>query len=102
MVIDPDTFTRYEDAALTAQRTGLALPEVLDGRGLLVTAKRRADLEKRVLDDLQRRLERQAPNKLLSWHLNRTTGTAAEMFAAVVEWVDAYCRANAQGKLEDL
>lgn len=101
-MIDPTTFERFEDAALTAQRTGLALPEVLDGRALLLTPKRRLELEARVLEDLLRRLERQTPNKILSWHLQRPHGTAAEMFTALTEWVETVVRAHAKGTLEDL
>jgi hypothetical protein len=102
VVIDASTFEKFQDACTTAQRTGFNLAEVLDGRGLLLTEKRKHDIEMRVLDDLVRRLSVQAPNKLLSWYQGRAEGTAAEMFAALQSWVETVVRNVEKGTLEDL
>lgn len=101
-MIDPATFDKFQDACTVAQRTGFNLAEVLDGRGLLLTDKRRHDIEMRVLDDLVRRLSLQAPNKLLAWYQGRADGTAAEMLAAVQAWVDTVVQNVEKGTLSDL
>lgn len=101
-MIDESTFEKFEAARETAQRTGYSLAEVLDARDLLLTPKRRMTLESRVLEDLLRRLERQSPGKIMAWHRQRPEGTSAEMFAAMLEWVEAVVRAHAKGTLEDL
>lgn len=102
MVVDIYTAEKFAKAQETASVHGLALLEVLDGQALLLTEKRRREIETDVLDDLMRRLDRQTANKLMSFYHGRTDGTPAEMFAAVKLWVEAVLRNLAQNTLEDL
>lgn len=102
MAIDPETYQRYLLAEKKARDLGLALTEVLDHSQLLLTKQRRHNIEVTVLEDLARRLSRQSPNKLLSHYYGRADGTAAEMFDAMRQWVDAVCRNFANETLEEL
>lgn len=101
-MIDPNTFDRFNDAVQTAQRMGAHLSEVLDARQLLLTETRRHRLQLEVLEDLLRRFERQSPNKLMSFYMQRPDGTSAEMFAAVQSWLEAVVRHASNKTLEDL
>lgn len=102
MPIDTDTYTRFLDAERSAKEKGLALVEALDYRRLLLTAKRQRDIEVGSLEDALRRLERQSPNRLMSFYFNRVDGTSAEMLEAVKWWLEALCRNRSEGTLEDL
>lgn len=101
-MIDQATFDRFNDAVELSKRMGASLPEVLDARDLLLTRKRRHQLQMQVLEDLLRRLALQSPNKLMSYYIQRPEGTAAEMFAAIQEWVETVVRAFDNGTLGDL
>jgi HAMP domain-containing protein len=102
MAVDPETYSRFLVADKKARDLGLALIEVLDHAQLLLTAKRRHNIEVSTLEDLARRLSRQSPNKLMTHYLGRVEGTSAEMFEATRQWVDAVCRNMANGTLEEL
>lgn len=101
-MIDQVTYDRYLEAAFLAKRNGYFLAEVLDKRRLLLTEGLELDIQLKVLDDLIRRLDRQSANKLMSYYLGRTEGTAAEMLAAVKQWVDTVRQHVANGTLEEL
>lgn len=102
MAVDPQTYSRYLIAEKRARDLGMSLMEVLDIAQLLLTQKRRHNIEVQVLEELWRRLSRQSPNKLMAYKYNRTDGTAAEMFDAMVEWVELVVRNRANNTLEDL
>lgn len=102
MAIDPETYQRFLLAEKKARDLGLSLTEVLDHSGLLLTKLRRHNIEVTAVEDLARRLSRQSPNKLLSHYYGRGEGTAAEMFDAMRQWVDAVCRHLANNTLEEL
>lgn len=101
-MIDPATYGRYQEAEALAKRRGLALSEVLDSRRLLLTPARQHQIEVKILEDLLRRLDRQTPNKIMSYYLGRVDGTPAEMFAAMQQWLEAVVRNQANKTLEDL
>lgn len=101
-MIDQGTFERFAQAVDTSKRMGASLVEVLDARDLLLTKKRRHQLQMEVLEDLVRRLERQSPNKLMSFYMQRPEGTSAEMFAALQRWLEMVVRAFDNGTLGDL
>lgn len=101
-MIDARTHERFQQAIKIARSNGLPLIEVLDRAGLLLTEQQRHNLEVTVLEDLYRRLDRQAPHKLLSYFYGRVEGTSAEMFEAMKMWVGTVCRNHANNTLEDL
>lgn len=86
MPVDPDTEKQFILAEQRAKALGMSLMEVLDRAQLLLTPKRRHDLQVEALEDLYRRLDRQNPNKLLAFSYNRDNGTAGEMFEAMKTW----------------
>jgi hypothetical protein len=102
MAIDPETYQRYLLAEKKARDLGLSLTEVLDHSQLLLTKKRRHNIEVTVVEELSRRLGRQSPNKLMSHYYGRVDGTSAEMFEAMRQWVEAVCRNLANETLEEL
>ena len=102
MPIDPDTYFKYEQAHERAKELGLAASEVLDRSGVLLTVKRRHDIEVQTMEDVSRRLRRQSAAKLMSFYYGRNEGTAAEMFEAIQQWLDLVCVNKAEGTLGDL
>lgn len=102
MPVDPKTFDRYDTALGIAKRHGYSPVEVMDELELLLTEHRRHEIRVKAVEDMLRRLERQAPNKLLSHYYGRADGTAAEMFEATKLWLDAVVRNLADKTLEDL
>ena len=101
-MLDEVTYDRFMETVTMARRNGLAIPETLDEHHLLLTPQRRQDIIMEALGNLVRRLDRQTPNKLMSFFYGRTEGTATEMFNAMKMWVDAVVRNQANGTLEDL
>lgn len=101
-MIDQDTFERFENARQQAREQGVPLIEALDHRSLLWTAQRERNVRLSVLEDLLRRMELQSPNRLMSFYLDRTTGSASEMFEAIKLWVETVYGHIAKGTLEDL
>jgi hypothetical protein len=101
-LIDPHTFERFQVAQDLARHQGLALPEVLDDKRLLLTRSREHDIQVRTLEDLLRRLDRQSPNKIMAYHHGRIDGTPAEMFAAMRSWLETVSRNLANKTLEDV
>jgi hypothetical protein len=102
MAVDHDTYTRYLQAEQRAKELGLTLFEVLDHNRLLLTKKRKHNVEVAVLEDVVRRLDRQSPNKLMAHYFNRVDGTPAEMFEALKMWLEAVYRNLANETLEEL
>lgn len=102
MPVDPETYRRYLLAEQRAKDLGMALPEVLDRAQLLLTQSRRHGIEVGALEDLYRRFDRQSPNKLLAYYVNRADGTATEMFEATKVWFEIVLRHQANGTLEEL
>ena len=102
MAVDPETYRRYLLAEKRARDLGLSLTEVLDRSQLLLTAQRRHNIEVSILEQIWRRLDRQAPNKLMSHYINRPEGSSAEMFEAVKLWFEVVIRHLAEGTLEEL
>ena len=102
MPIDPETYRRYLLAEKRAKDLGMTVMEVLDHAQLLLTQKRRHNLQVQALEDLLRRLDRQNPNKLMAHNINRADGSAAEMFEAVKAWIEIVLRHQANGTLEEL
>lgn len=101
-MVDTATYARFEEVREHARRNGLSLVEALDHQGLLWTVDRELAVKLAVLDDLLRRLELQSPNKLMSFYVNRSDGTAGEMLEAVKMWFDAVSRHIAEGTLGDI
>lgn len=102
MAIDADFYQRYLRAEERAKELGLPLVEVLDRNGLLTTKARVHNIEVRVAEDLSRRVDRQNPNKLMSFYVNKPDGSGYEMFEAVKLWFETVVRNLANGTLEDL
>lgn len=102
MAVDPSTYEKFIQAEQRAKDLGLSLIEVLDRAGVLLTSKRKHDIEIEVIRDLERRLEVQAPHKLMSFYCGKPTGTSAEMFSAVQQWVETIAQARVSGTLEDM
>jgi hypothetical protein len=102
MPVDPNTFDKYVQAQERARDLGLAPIEVLDRAGVLLTKKRRHDLEVGVMWDLLERLNRQDAGKLMRYYYDRNEGTAAEMFQGILQWVRTVCESKAEGTLGDL
>lgn len=100
MPVDQRTFEHYELAVKRAKELGLPLVEVLDRGGLLLTAKRRHDLQVEAIEDVVRRLDLQSPNKLMARWYQRIDGTPAEMFQALQQWFEAVVRNFANKTLE--
>lgn len=102
MPVDPLTYERFLLAEKRAKELGLPLIEVLDRAELLLTRERRHSLQIEAMREIERRLELQAPNKLMSYYYQRVDGTSAEMLAAVQQWVEVIVRRFEEGTLEDL
>jgi len=102
MPIDQVTFEKYQLAQERAKELGLATIEVLDGAGVLLTTKRRHNIEVQAIQDVSRRLDRQNAAKLMSFYYGRNEGTAAEMFEAIQQWLDLVCVNKAEGTLGEL
>lgn len=102
MPVDPETYANFLKAQRRASEHGFSLIEVLDYNQLLLTEKRRHDLQVQANEDLWRRLDRQNPNKLMSYFYNRTDGTAYEMFEAIKQWLALVINNQADNTLEDL
>jgi len=102
MPIDPETYIRYHRAVTKAKAHGAPLSEVLDRDQLLLTQARRRQIEEDALKSLFNRLGKQSAAKLMRYYLGRDTGTAAEAFAAVEQWIEAVIRAVAAGNLEEV
>lgn len=102
MLVDEKTYERFLLAEKTAKKLGLPLIEVLDRAELLLTRERRHSLQVEAMRQIDRRLDLQAPNKLMSYYYQRGDGTSAEMFAALQQWVEVIVRRFEDGTLEDL
>lgn len=102
MPVDLPTYERFLLAERRAKELGLSLVEVLDRAQLLLTEQRRHTLQVQAIEDVTRRLDRQAPNKLMAHYYNRVDGTPAEMFEAMKQWFDAVVRNFANKTLEEL
>jgi hypothetical protein len=102
MAIDEATYQRYLVAEKAARDRGLALAEVLDQAGLLLTDRRRHNLRVEAVEDVWRRFDRQSPNRLMSFYNQRVDGTSAEMFEAIKVWLEVLARNLANRTLEDL
>lgn len=100
--VDPETYALFLKAQLRAQQLGYPLVEVLDRNQLLLTARRRHELQVQANEDLYRRLDRQNPNKLMAYFYDRTDGTAHEMFEAMKQWLALVINNQADKTLEDL
>lgn len=85
-----------------AKQLGLSLIEVLDRAELLLTQERRHSLQVQAVEDMFRRLDRQAPNKLMAYYHGRVDGSPAEMFDATQRWFEAVVRNFANKTLEEL
>jgi hypothetical protein len=68
----------------------------------LLTAKRKHDLEVTAMLEIDRRLDHQSPNRLMSYFYGRPEGTAGEMFVSLQQWVETVVRNKINGTLEDL
>lgn len=101
-MIDQGTWDKFQAASEKSRSFGLALIECLDSTHLLLTARRRHNLEISTLENLLRRLDRQSANKIMAHYYGRTDGTPAEMFTAMQLWLEAVCRNQANETLEDL
>lgn len=102
MPADEKTYERFLLAERRAKELGLPLIEVLDRAELLLTRERRHSLKVEAMRDISHRLDLQAPNKIMSYYYQRGDGTAAEMFAALQQWVEVIVRRFEDGTLEDL
>lgn len=102
MPVDPKTYRAFQDARNVARTGGQDLGEVLDRRQLLLTPQRRHEIEAEAFRELGRRLGKQDPAKLLRFYFDRETGTAAEMFMAMQQWIDTLVRAVVDGRLEEV
>lgn len=102
MPVDQTTYERFVEAEAFARSRGLSLVELLDGRQLLLTPVQQRRIEAEFLADLIRRYEVQSPNKLLSFYRNEPSGSAADMFAAVQEWLEVLQQHHQQGTLTEL
>ncbi len=102
MAVDTNTFERFEFAGKRAVKLGFPLVEVLDRHELLLTPKRRHEIEVRAVEDLFRRLDRQTAAKILGYVYQREHGTPSEMFEAVKTWMEIVVRNWANGTMEDL
>jgi hypothetical protein len=102
MPVDPDTYSKFLLAEKRAKELGLSLLEVLDRGQVLLTKKRRHDLEVQAVEDVLRRLDRQSANKIMSFYYGRVEGTASEMFEAMKLWLEVVARNKANGTLEEL
>jgi hypothetical protein len=102
VAVDPETYRRYLLAEKRARDLGLSLTEVLDRAQLLLTEKRHRDIEVKILELVWRRLDRQAPHKLMAHYIGRPDGTSAEMFEAVKLWFEIVIKHLANGNLEEL
>ena len=102
MPVDPRTEAQFLKAVERARSHGLSLMEVLDRNELLLTDKRRHDIQVQANEELYRRLERQSPNKLMNFVYQRTDGTAYEMFEAMKQWLMLVINNQADSTLEDL
>lgn len=102
MPVDQDTFDKFQHAKVRAKDLGLADIEVMDRAGLLLTTRRRHEIEVQAMEDLYRRLERQDAAKLMRFYHERNDGTAAEMFEALRQWLQLVCVNKAEGTLGEL
>lgn len=102
MTVDQPTYDRFVKAEQRAKELGLSLIEVLERGDLLLTTKRRHDIQVQAVEELFRRLDRQNPNKLMAYFYNRTEGTAHEMFEATKQWLALVINNQADKTLEDL
>ena len=102
MPVDQYTYDQFKLAEKRAKELGLPLIEVLDRAGLLLTVKRRHDLQVESAEEVIRRLSRQNPNKLMSYYYQRVEGTSAEMFEAMRQWFEVVVRNFANNTLEEL
>ena len=101
-MIDKKTFEQFRRAQKLAQERGLSLEEVLDRAELLLTPRRRHDIVIGAIAEVIRRLERQAPNKLMSHFHGKTEGTAAEGLIAAQQWLLTYHRLLVDHNVEEL
>lgn len=102
MAVDPGTEAQFNRAVASAKKHGYPLMEVLDRSDLLLTTKRKHDLEVQANEQLWQRLDRQSPNKLMSYFHQKPDGTAHEMFEALKQWLALVINNQAEGTLEDL
>lgn len=102
MPVDTETSLQFQDARNKARNTGQDLVELLNRNELLCTKARRQELQFQGLMELVRRLEKQDPSKLLRYYLGRETGTAAEMFSAMQQWIGSVIQAIAEGRLQEV
>ena len=102
MPVDQYTYDQFKLAEKRAKELGLPLIEVLDRAGLLLTTRRRHDLQVESAEEVVRRLSRQNPNKLMSYYYQRVEGTSAEMFEAMRQWFEVVVRNFANNTLEEL
>lgn len=102
MPLDRETYERFQKFDTYARRKGLSLAEVLHDAEMLLTSRRRRQLEVEALENALRRLRVQNPNKLMSFAFQRVEGSSADMLEAVGVWLEVLIRHWADGTLEDL
>jgi hypothetical protein len=91
-VIDAATRALYDRAVREAQANGRDLGEELDRVGLLLTPQRRQLLIHANLRSVVVGLEQAGPSWLMRVKFNRDSGTPADMFAAMVDWLEKYMK----------
>jgi len=89
-MIDPSTLQEFQAAQKAAQRKGTALVEELDARGLLATNLADRQAIHTALEGMSRELEYRGASSLMRMYYQRPHGTPAEMFVAVLAWMESY------------
>lgn len=102
MAIDPEFYEKFLLAEQKAKELGVPFSEILDRNGLLATKARVHNIRVQLAEDMSRRLERQSPNKLMSFYVDKPDGSGYEMFEAVKLWFEKVVSNLANGTLEDL
>lgn len=100
--VDSETYEAFLKLERYARVQGRSLIEVLNEAEMLLTPRRKLQIQVAALENLQRRYLRQSPNKLMSFALGRVEGTSMDMFESVVVWNETLIRNWANGTLEDL
>jgi hypothetical protein len=91
-VIDTDTRALLDRATREAFANGRDLGEELDRLGLLLTPQRRQLVVHAALRDMVVTLERVGAAGLMRLKFSRVSGTPADMFAAVLTWLEDYMK----------
>lgn len=99
MAIDAKTREMLDVASRRAVKDGRDLFEVLDGVTLVLTPARRKEIEIQALEMVWHKLDELQPADVLRVFTGSGSGTPADMYRAVLDWLEALINDRVKGEV---